>query len=343
MTQPIGPPPPKAPLLPKPVVATPKPAQAAPTPAATKPDRFDPTPATPFGAPASGPPGAYYRKVVSGMSAALAGIHGTGVLPTPAFDSKRVSKTAGPQDVPDVYLGGTSAKGAEVDCGLAWNQVHDANARPLFTDNASGTDGGPNGPDKAHQFYQVGQAWYQEGGQRLAARDPRIKKLTPDFAYHPYFRTDYQGKNAAGNHDPSDHRLVYYYPGQAFKMQFSVDPKGAATLSVNSPTGPSFAAHFDAPGFGGSARSFKRCIAIDQFGAEKAKHVVPTQTSLTGGGWDSVGLLPAAGGPELPLTAQRGTLVGGSDTLGRYGSIYRPSRVNAAGGEYVDITPGGKA
>ncbi|UPT72814.1 MAG: hypothetical protein M0D55_12885 [Elusimicrobiota bacterium] len=79
--------------------------------------------------------GAWYRKVTGAKG--YVGLEAWGVLPRPSFDPARAkhvpvagepAHAAGPLDRPDVYLG-LHAESAEVDCGLIWDQVHDAAGR----------------------------------------------------------------------------------------------------------------------------------------------------------------------------------------------------------------------
>jgi hypothetical protein len=291
-------------------------------------------PGTPFPPPESGPPGAYYRKVISNPSADLLGISTAGVLPTPTFDPARQTPS-GPLDIPDVYLGGTSASGEEVDCGLSWERVVASPGHPLFTDLPSGTDGG----DAAHQFQQVGKQWVDGAGHPVPANDPRIAQMKPDFAYHPYWRvTPSAQKSLAGNRDASDTHYTYLYPGQSFTMAFQVGADGKAALTVDSSHGVSFAVHFDAQGFAGQARSFKRAISIDQVGGEARRKVAPTASTLTQGGWSSVMLKKVLGDP-VPLTPAQGHAVAGSDTRPQFESIYKVSSNSPNGGELLDILP----
>jgi hypothetical protein len=250
-------------------------------------------------------------------------------LPRPTFDPARQTAN-GPKDVPDVYLGGTSAAGAEIDCGLSWDRVHDDSGRPVFTDLPNGCDGG----DAAHRFVLVGQNFVDGNGKPV---DPSVaKQLQPDCAYHPYFRTDFRGQNVWGNRDPSDHHLTYLYPGQPFSMKLSVDQDGKAQLDIASPS-TQYAAHFDAPGFANVQRQFKRVISIDQTGNEN-QPVQPTKSTLRGGGWNSVALVRTDGSTQA-MVPGHGTLIGGSDQLGRYSDIFKPSNVNTMGGEWISITP----
>ncbi len=292
-----------------------------------------------FAKPISGVEGAYYRKVMSNSSRELNGVKTSGVLPTPTFDPARQTKD-GPLDIPDVYLGGASSKGATLDCGMTWERVH-SSGRPLFTDTANGSDGGK--PE--HQFHKAGQSYVDGHGVTLESNDPRLAQMKPDFAYHPYFRTDFHGVNTPGNHDKDDATLKYFYLGQAFTMNLNVDDKGKAVLAITSQVGssphdkpgPSFAAHFDAPGFADASRQFKRAISID---LEHNEGKVPAKTgsTLSNGGWNSV-LLTKFDDTTTPLTPAHGELYAGSSQLKGYSHIFNISNVNAMGGEWVSITP----
>lgn len=287
-----------------------------------------------FGRPLPGPEGAYYRKVLSSPSRSLAGIATTGVLPTPTFDPTRLRPDGSPMDVPDVYVGAHSAAGGEIDCGLEWDQIDDGRGAKAMTDLAQGFDGG----DLSHRFFPTGKGNYVDGyGRAVPSGDKRLARLVPDCAYHPYWRTDFKGANKAGNRAPNDTSLMYLQPGQQFTMRLDVGNDGAAKLSVKSPGARDFAVPFAAPGFAGSSRSFKRCIAIDQFHNEK-KPAKPTTATLRGGGFTSV-MLVDRDGTRTALTPGKGTLTAGSSQLKRYGDIFKVSGSNPAGGEWVSITP----
>jgi hypothetical protein len=282
----------------------------------------------------NGESGAWYRKVQSGSSSSNQGIDTRGVLPTPTFDPSRVDATGASRDVPDVYIGGHSSRGGEIDCGLSWSRVQDDSGHLMFTDVASGSDGA----DPVHRFFQRGQQWLDGTGQKLDAHDPRLSKLKPDFAFHPYFRTAGGGKNVWLNHEPGDTHQTYFYPGQHFSMKLNVDKAGKAQLDISAPGGDSFRAHFTAPGFGsGSARSFKRIIAFDQAGNE-GKATQPTSATLTNGGWDAVRLIKFDGS-SAPLSAKNATLVIASDQSHVYDRAFRVTKSNDQGGEWLALTP----
>jgi len=277
--------------------------------------------------------GAYFRKVESLPDALAVGIRGRLVLPQVSFDDDRDFSPApgqpgfweGPLDRPSVYLGAhTAAK--EVDAGLVWDRVYDAEGRPTYTDLAGGSDG----RDPRH---------------RLLAAQAAGQKLRPNFAFRPYWRTTSGSGNQWHNPPAGDPR--YFYPGETVVMTLRVRPDGTLRLDMRAEGGGGlFTAVFRQDGFdAGQARSFKRVVSIDQFrvsaGARRGNEgsdAQPTRARVRGARWLKVSVLGEA--RSVFLSGKLCQEVAGSDTSPRYGDIFAV-RPLPEGGEDLDITPPG--
>jgi hypothetical protein len=276
--------------------------------------------------------GAYFRKVESLASLTDAGIRGQVVLPSVEFDSTRFLTPApgqpayweGPLDRPDVYMGAhTSAK--EVDAGVTWDRVYDEQGRPAFTDLPSGSDG----RDPSHRF-------------SVAELDG--KKLQPDFAFRPYWRTTLGNGNQW--HNPPVNDPYYFYPGETLVMTLRARGDGTMRLDIRTTggTGRHFTTVFQQDGFDAkTSRSFKRAVSIDQFrivnGARQGNEgqdVQPTGTKVHGAQWSEVTLLDAQGATYLG--GSNCQEAAGPDTMKDYANIFSII-LGENGGETLDITP----
>ncbi|MDD5629198.1 MAG: hypothetical protein PHU21_09035 [Elusimicrobia bacterium] len=276
--------------------------------------------------------GAYFRKVESVASTRYAGIRAEVLLPLVQFDPDRSFSPGpgqpahweGPLDRPSVYVGAhTSAK--EVDAGLTWDRVYDEEGRPAFTDLPSGCDGG----DRSHRF----------SVSRLDGR-----RLRPDFAFRPFWRTT----AGQGNqwHNPPAGDPNYFYPGQSLVVALRVRTDGTMRLDIRPArgTGRHFTKAFPQEGFAdGQESSFKRVASIDQFrvagGSRRGNEgmdVLPTRTSVKGMVWSQVFLLTS--GRPSKMSGSTCREVAGADTAKDYAVIFsiNPDR---DGGESLDIRP----
>ena len=266
--------------------------------------------------------GSYFRKVESLPDLKETGIRGALVLPQVVFDPDRFLPPKpgqpvyreGPLDRPSAYLGAhTAAK--EVDAGLAWDRVYDGKGRPTFTDLPEGTDG----RDASHRFLVA-----ESGG----------KKLQPNFAFRPFWRTTLGSGNQW--HNPPKNDPYYYYPGEIVVMALRVKSDGAMRLDIRSDTGRAFKTAFAQDGFTAQEpRSLKRIVAIDQSGNE-GLDVQPTRTQVVGARWLSVDLL--RGHDVAALAGDECQEVVGGDTAADYTDIFDITGL-PEGGEALAIRP----
>ena len=295
--------------------------------------------------------GAYFRKVVSATAAKYAAIHTAGTLPTVWFDGDRWFHTSdadlayqnGPLDRPSVYLGGR-ASGTEVDAGLTWDRVYDAQGRATWTDVAgSRSDGG----DRAHQFYVEDNGTVKsEAG---AVRAAKLQDLRENFAFRPYWRVS-RPDNTWHNPPKGTPENVYLYPGEIFRMQIRTAGKNQLRLNVNGAGGKSFEVTFDALGWGvGADQQWKRVHSIDQFTVSGGKRVglesqhsdvLKTATHLKDMRWDEVTLLDSNGN-EAGVLDCKAQAIRGVDTIfqSNYTAIFAVSNQDARGGESASTTP----
>jgi hypothetical protein len=222
--------------------------------------------------------GAYFYKVSTPASANNQGVTGTGVLPTPVFDSARehTPDTAageseydrGPLDIPSIYMGGNA--GTELDAGLSWSRVMDANKTPLWTDEPDGSDGRSlahqfridltgddptmeaiDGNGNVYDLYAVSSfggrtpiyTADQLDGARVALVTPsgsvaETAVMKPDFAFRPFWRTMTAKPSGSGyvntwaNPEPGDPGYQWYYPGESFSMTLEVVGKEKVELEI---------------------------------------------------------------------------------------------------------------
>lgn len=337
------------------------PASAQGGPAARVETRVQARAAERFNVSVSTARGAYYRKVTSDALTTNAGMRAEGFLPTPSFDSARYFVApegldffrTGPLDRPSIYVGGRGG-GREVDAGLVWDRVFDPTGRPTYTDNTSMTDG----RDKSHRFYAVNQGGQKvvfDGNDKEIARGDKalelMKKLRPNFAFRPFWRTINGKENKWTQPEVGAANNLYFYPGEKMAMSVRTAGKNEVRLDIRS-LEPDVAQHFEMTmrqeGFGvGKKQSFKRVSSIDQFyvtneGERKGRenqNVLPTKTQSLGMHWTEVTLLDSRPNKSRPFTGRRFTEVRGRDTNANYRQIFKVSTVDAAGGEKVDITP----
>lgn len=309
---------------------------------------------------AKGVRGAYFRKVSSEAQVQFGGIRASGTLPTPHFDPDRhyVAKagldhfTTGPLERPSVYLGGR-ANGHEVDAGLTWDRVYDANGQATYTDRA-----GCDGRDPAHRFVfgrSGGERIIKDGNGKVVAKGEAevvalAQTLVPNFAFRPYWRTTNPGEEDWKQPKPGRADNVYFYPGEAITMEVKVLGPGQVRLQIDG--GSQFSVDFQQTGWGGAktAHAFKRVNAVDQFqvlksgerkGREK-QDVLPTRTTAQGAAWRSVEILDRRGEVLTPMTGAKFTEVRGADLAKRYDQVFVRSGFTKLGGEKLDILPSGR-
>ncbi len=309
---------------------------------------------------AKGVRGAYFRKVSSEAQVRYGGIRAQGLLPTPNFDSDRhyVAKagldhfTTGPLERPSVYIGGR-ANGHEVDAGLTWDRVYDANGQATYADRP-----GCDGRDPAHQFVfakRAGERVIKDGnGEVVAEGEAAViafaTKLVPNFAFRPYWRTTNPGEEDWKQPKPGRADNVYFYPGEAITIEVKLLGPGKVQLRIDGAS--RFAVDFQQTGWGGAktAHAFKRVNAVDQFqvlksGERKGREqqdVLPTRTTAPGAQWIAVELLDRRGEVLTPMTGAKFTEVRGADLAKRYDQVFVRSGFTKVGGEQLDIIPSGR-
>jgi hypothetical protein len=305
--------------------------------------------------------GAYFRKVSSLPDASATGIAGTITLPSPTFDASRDYLSpaglddfrTGPLDRPAVYMGG-NAQGHEIDAGLTWDRVYDAEGRATYTDLENGTDDG----DPAHRFsreIQGGRLVLLDGTGQVVARgadaESRFAALSPNFAFRIFWRTNNPGQTHDWNNPAiTSPQNLYFYPGQAVRMEVRGVRQDQLSLSIrraDDTAAPAFSQTIYQVGFGrGAPQSFKRVNSIDQFyvdgsGARRGRegqNVLATDTEALGAIWHTVSIERSDGG-TTPMSGPAYQEVRGADTAAIYGTIFRVSGPTQLGGENLDITP----
>lgn len=294
--------------------------------------------------------GAYFRKVQSEPRAELLGMHAVGVLPKVTLDPARWFSTTdpalsyqnGPLDRPSLYFGGR-ASNVEVDAGLTWDRVYDAQGRATWTDAPdSGSDGGE--PARRFVRHPDGSVWSATGVARAAG----LAGLRENFAFRPFWRAVGQWHNPpVGSTDN-----LYLYPGEGFRMQLKAVASGQLELAIthDGAGDRSMLVQLAAPGWGtGAAQSWKRVHSIDQFtvldgkrvGLETAKlDVIPTHTQLLAMQWTTVDLLKAGGARAGALDCSA-TVVKGADVVfqNHYADIFRLFEQTESGAETSDVRP----
>lgn len=300
--------------------------------------------------------GAYFRKVTSSADPAFRTIHVVGSLPRVIIDRDRWYQTDvagqqwknGPLDRPSLYLGGR-ASGVEVDAGLTWDRVYDAQGRATWTDEL---DSGSDGDDAAHRFVLL-----PSGAVESAEGVPRpegLSGLVENFAFRAFWRA--QGVWA--NPPVGSESNKYYYPGQGFRMQLRTAGAGLLELTMNDDgpmdehgqTAKFIQQVFDAPGWGvGAAQLFKRVNSIDQFtviegervGLETADlDVLPTRTRAIDGEFLIVRILGENGVLMGYLDCDATAVVGSDAILATgYDDIFLLYAQSEIGGERSIIVP----
>ncbi len=300
--------------------------------------------------------GAWFRKVSGAASASYVGLEARGRLPLVSLDPQRFHTPAssegawllGPLDRPSVYLGGR-ADGHELDCGLTWDRVYDAQGRPTFTD-LDGCDGG----DPARRFARLPEGALVDGAGRAVAPERArelLPRLAPNFAFRPFWRTT----GSAGNlwHQPrvgaADN--VYLYPGEPVLLRVEAVGRDRVRLLVRGGAAAQVLdVTFTQEGFGrGRPQAWKRVSSIDQFRqvvvagqrlrrGNEGRDALPTRARVTGAVWFEVHLLRADGG-RAPLMGAPHLEVRGADSAPRYAEVFRRRAFTTHGGEELDIVP----
>ena len=306
--------------------------------------------------------GAYFRKVQSAARAEYHGIRGAALLPHLSFDPDRFYLSpagldhfqTGPLDRPSVYLGGHAA-GKEMDVGLTWNRVYDAEGRTTYTDQPDRTDG----RDPGRRFVRSraeGTAVLLDGTSGVVAHgqdevDQAMERLHPNFAFRPFWRTTNEGGNQWHQPRRGTPENVSFYPGETVTMGVQVVGPNHVRMEIRWEGGLEpihFTQTFRQDGFGlGQPQSFKRVNSIDQFwvdaeGKRKGREgvdVLPTRTVATEGGWEEVYLLGADPEKRTPVIGPDYREIRGGDLAPRYDAIFHRTGWNEAGRELIDITP----
>ena len=253
--------------------------------------------------------GSWYRKITSVDGPDFDGISVAGVLPHPHFDPARMHTpaadekpyTAGPLDSPGIYIG-AHAERRETDAGLKWDHRYDAQGRD-----------------------------------------------TGLYAWRLFWRVAAPGEHTWNNPVPGSAQDIYLNAGDGFALTLTVRPDGTARLDVHGEGGTANASVvFPLDGFWDGPkrlpRRFKRVHAIDQFVQEadgrrkgnEGSPALPTNSTLSGGRWNSVTLL---GARRTPLTGRLAVEWRSGDTAGDYREVFPGKNPDAAGGEDIVIHP----
>jgi len=307
-----------------------------------------------------GPGGAYFRKLLSTPAHKVAGIKAKGTLPKVTFDAARYYKPAagqpawqeGPLDRPSVYLGASTGR-KELDCGLSWDRVFDPAGNPMYTDLPGMSDG--NRPDRrfvvAKNFNDT--VLKDANGKLIVEGKQAIdkllaeKKIQPDFAFRPFWRTTNTGETPWNSPPKNSPENKYFYPGEKVSMTLELKAKDTFVLSFKA-QGREFRKEFKQEGFDPDGKqnqaSFKRVNSIDQFrvvsgkrAGNEGRRIIATGTKAVGAVWESV--LLVLKGKEVPMTGAYCSEIRGGDTAGNYKNIFRISGQNEQGGESLDIIP----
>lgn len=253
--------------------------------------------------------GAWFRKVVSPAGASFEGIEAWGVLPAPSFDPAREHRAApgedsyksGPLDRPDVYLG-LSAVGAEVDAGLIWDHVYDAEGRDTgefaYRVYWRTSKGGWSNP-------AVGASdnIYLRPGDRFAL----TLRALPDGTARLAVRRAGEDGAAAGYQFPVPGLLDRdgALKPLSFKRVHSIDQFRLE---------------------GGRRRG------------NEGRAALATRTTLIGGRWEGAHLL-RGDGSRAALAGGLATVARGVDAAGRYGAVFPGAGVGKGGAEEMRILP----
>ncbi len=246
-------------------------------------------------------PGAGYRKAVSSQDL-WTGIETVVTLPTPFYDPARVNEKGRILDSASVYVGGHAGE-QEVDCGLSWEVVREADGRissrakafrPFW--RARAWHSGPTTPDF---YFSPGDTVY------LACRTaPEPDKLVLEI------RLLRRSAEPTTGTEHATGRPVWTGPDRVEAAEAQDDEWTDSELAaaVADPL-TSFSVTFDAEGFGtGNVQEFKSVNGLYQSGNE-GRDAVPTRTAITGCVWRQVFLLRRADGREahVPMTPDRFT------------------------------------
>lgn len=256
----------------------------------------------------------------------------------------------GPLDRPSIYLGGKIG-GQEVDAGLVYNPVvaqKTSGGQPVYepgTKNPLKTQTWTTDPDGSSRDNQLTISGFkgnflvktvQNGvetsdvvltSQNIQANsdrsitlqgtnqngDSETLKLYPNFAFRPFYRTDFKGqKDSSGKLFDADRNGyadnypsgvgrgddVSVYAGETFDMSLKY-VNGKAELRISTEYGSSsFSAKVGNPAVGSS---FKRVDSVDQKGRE-GNTVLPTQTRVSNGNWGQT-VIDRNGKPAIPFTS----------------------------------------
>lgn len=254
--------------------------------------------------------GAYFRKIQSEPSESAVGVTGRPILPQVAVDPKRMMPSragdpawwAGPLDRPSVYLG-AAAPGIEVDAGLSWERVVDAQGkltdaygfRPFWRVTRGGKSVfGPPPEEAAKPVYQPGQALTMT---LTLVADDRLE-LSISGAGAPSYSTAFAapGLPLDGAGRP-----------RSFKRVNAID-------------------------------QYRRDAAGDRHGNE-GFDAAPTAASALGGSWASAGVLTDAGYAQ-PLFGGSCRVVLSPDRASTAPPAVTASSPHKSGGETVDLAPG---
>ncbi|MBI5240100.1 MAG: hypothetical protein HY926_06480 [Elusimicrobia bacterium] len=273
-------------------------------------------PAAPQGLACDGPfrvdsraRGAYFRKVASRPASDWTGLRARVVLPQVYLDAERSYTPApgqppyweGPLDRPSVYLG-AGAEAAEVDAGLSWDRVFDAQGRP---------EAGPLKPSFAFRpFWRTagtaGNRWRNPpAGDQNYFQPGEAVVMTLRLRQDGTVRLDIRSEDGAGR----NFAAVFPAPGfsgrraRSFKRVVSIDQFRVMD---------------------GARRG------------NEGSAVLPTRSSLRGARWSQVAL--SAPGRAAPLSGSLCQEVAGSDTAADYAGIFSITK-QPGGGETVDILP----
>jgi hypothetical protein len=258
-------------------------------------------------------PGAYYRKAVTSTDD-WSGIEGILTLPDVHYDSERTRPATGrPLDNASIYLGGRAA-GQEVDAGLTWEVIREA-------------DGSVSRAGKAFRPF-----WRVERWNNAPAR--------PDYYYYPGdtlrmgCRMIEPGKLELRIEllERGEHLADGVFAHRAVGPRRLAPPETG--FSATTPLSV-FTAVFDAASFRPEIpREFKRVNAIDQSGNE-GKGVQPTRARVLDAVWHEVWLFRGDEGKQrYPMTAERFT-----DMRCPSSAHHRvaPAGADAKGGERISI------
>lgn len=250
--------------------------------------------------------GAWFRKVAGPEGGGFEALEASGILPEPVFDPAREHKAAkgeeayksGPLDRPDVYLG-LHADGAEVDAGLIWDHVYDADKR-----------------DTGEFAYRVYWRTSKGGWNNPAVGAADNLYLHPGDSFGLTLRAHADGRAT----------LSVTAPGGAAEYSFPVP----GLLKTDGSLKPlSFK----------RVHSIDQFRIADGLRSGNEGHAaLPTRTELRDGRWEGARLVKADGS-RAALTGPLATVVRGVDAASRYGAVFPGTEVGEGGAEEMRILP----